>query len=90
MPKSNNPSRKIKTVQQMINQYISTTKSNDNLEKQAHIRNIINSFKLTHKNKRFLNNWVNNTTLQQTQQQQLKTNKCKNKNTLTSLTPMTQ
>ena len=72
MPKFNNTKHQISKIQQIIKQYTLTTKSIDQIEKRAHINNIVNHYKLNPKNKRYINQWVNNNFFQQQQQQQTK------------------
>lgn len=67
MPKTN-PSKKkkkssytIKIIQNSINNYISTTTTtNDQFEKRYHIQNLVNNYKLSRKNRKLLNQWINN------------------------------
>ena len=81
MPKPNTTNQKIRSLQQIIKQYISTTKSNDQTEKRVHIHNLIKNFNLPQKNKRAIGKWVDiNFQKQSQQQQQQNLKKKKNKN----------
>ena len=77
-PKKQKPNWKITTIQNTIKMYISTTKSNDKLEKQKHIQNIVNNHKLSRKNKQqhpttttttTSTKWINNSIINNNQQQ---------------------
>ena len=80
MPKINNSKNQTTKIQQIIKQYTTTTKSNDQIEKRSYINNLLNSYKLNLKNKRYINQWINDNIFQQQQQTRFQIKKAKNKN----------